>query len=77
MNKRFELEKLPKDVSEKIHRIYFADTDGDYGRGILGQVHLVEGWAAPCGGRWLDFTSRADLIESIREEIREEGKVNS
>lgn len=69
VRRRFDISKLPKDVSEKIHRVFWADSPLDYGEGILGRVYLNDGWVAIDGGNCMDFLNRADLIKSVKEEV--------
>lgn len=58
----FKLEKLPKDVREKIHDIDFTPNDN-----VMGFVNLKDGYEFEYDGSHVEgFESRNDLIELVR-----------
>ena len=62
----FKLERLPKDVREKINEIYFVSGEPD----IIGFVDLKDEYEFDFEGHTTGFVSRLDLIEMVRDARR-------
>lgn len=62
--KRFKIEKLPKDVADKIDGVIYDPTD--FRGEALGQICLKDGWTFEDGSHITTFTSRQDLIDIVR-----------
>lgn len=64
--KKFDINKLPKDVLEKIESIDFNE-DGFLDEGVLGEVWLKDGWKFYYDdSHYAQFDSRVELIDVIR-----------
>ena len=63
--RRFDINKLPKEVREKISDIQWA-IDGEDMRGLQGQVNLKDEYEFDTGGHIEGFENRADLIEMVK-----------
>jgi hypothetical protein len=69
--RRFNLNKLPKDIRARIHDIQWAQDEDDM-RGALGQVSLNDEYALYDGSQLTAFESRADLINIVKHATRKE-----
>ena len=71
--RKFDINKLPADVLEKVLEISF-DEDGFLNEDeMLGEVWLDEGWMFDYdGSHYGQFESRKDLIELIRTSVVKE-----
>lgn len=59
----FKLEKLPKDVREKIFSIEFVNDEED----LMGFVNLNDNWAFEWDGSHVErFKNKTDLIDIVR-----------
>ena len=69
--RKFDIKRLPKDVSDKIDDIVW--NDGDFDEDVLGQVWLKEGWVFfDDYSHVTTFENKADLISIVRYETRRE-----
>lgn len=71
MPRKFKLENLPKDVREKIDSIYFGG-ENEFDEETLGECNLKDGWVIDGMYHIFTFSSRQDLIDTIRDEAEEE-----
>lgn len=70
--RRFDVNKLPKDVREKIDSINFVE-DGEMADDeTIGECWLKDGWLFDGETHYATFTSRQELIDDIRENVEEE-----
>ena len=69
--RRFDINKLPKEVREKISDIQWAIDEEDM-CGLQGQVNLKDGYEFIMGGHIEGFENRADLIKMVKNCVVEE-----
>ena len=66
--RKFSIEKLPKDVREKIDFIEW--NEGDFDEDVCGLFWLKDGYELyDDGGTCCTFLNRTDLIEEIRVSV--------
>ena len=69
--RRFDINKLPKEVREKISDIEWAVDEEDM-CGLAGQVILKDGYEFIMGGHLEGFQNRTDLIKMVKSCVVEE-----
>lgn len=71
--RRFDINKLPKNVREKIDLIEWQD--GTLNEDLAGLVYIKDGWCIDVDGSHTEgFTNRTDLINFIRGCVIKEGE---
>lgn len=67
--KRFDFMKLP---TWALQRIYCYEwNDGEFDDEVLGQCFIRDGWCLDDGSHVFTFTSRKDLLETLKSLERE------
>lgn len=66
MARRFDVNKLPKDVLNKIDTVNFVGTGEMADENVLGEVWLKDGWVFDGTSHYATFYSRQSLIDDIR-----------
>ena len=64
--KTFNIEKLPKEIKEKINDVWFVSGEPE----IIGFVDLKDEYEFDFEGHTTGFTSRQDLIDIVSEAKR-------
>ena len=74
MARKFDINKLPKDVRVKIDCINWAHEGEFADENTLGECWLKDGWLFDGETHYTTFNSRSELIEDIRQNVEPEWK---
>ena len=71
--RRFDINKLPKDIRARIHDIQWAQDEDEFNGGAIGIVALNDEWLLDDEVSSVTaFESRADLINIVKHAKRKE-----